>query len=214
EQKVTGLNGLAVFVSLDKVLCRLIEGDPHSGEVVLPLKASSGITALGSAAEGRTQKEFLTWLRTKVCGQTFPDTLVETLRSLKVNTGSEGTAEVRTGEESISRAVTKKVKGAHGLPEDVEIEVPVWDGVRVDGLEDATVSPLCRLEDGVLLARMPFQLDVDIDTLTFRLLPFAGAVEQARVDALGWLQDHLTQAVGEAAQVFAGTDGYRLRPLV
>ncbi|MCA3003751.1 MAG: hypothetical protein IOD15_00115 [Phycisphaerales bacterium] len=212
EQKVTGLNGLAVFVSLDKVLCRLIEGDPHSGEVVLPLRASSGIKALESADKPRTQKEFLQWLRTEVCGEISPSNLLTTLRAVKFVSASEGTAEVNVGRESLSRSVTKEVTGMDKLPEDVMLEVPVWDGIRVSGV-DETVSDLCRLQGGVLVARMPFVLDTDIDTRTFRLLPLAGAVEQAKVDALAWLTTHLTASVGEAAVVFSGTDGYRLRPL-
>jgi hypothetical protein len=105
-----------------------------------------------SAVSGKSmsQQEIIRTLRVLFRGCVVGEGLIGLLRNLKFNDATAGAASLHHGRESMGRQIERSVLGVEAMPEDVSLDVPVFEN------HTAIVRVVCALE--ILVAEQRFVL--------------------------------------------------------
>ncbi len=126
------------------------------------------------------QKDFVKLLRISLNGAAGPG-LINAVRQVKFRVDSQGASEVQHGKSSIGKQLRAELTGEGTIPDEVTLEVPVFEGYLAWKLFQVR----CAIE-------------IDAGNESFQLIPFPGEVERAirqAEECLGQLlRDRLTEA--------------------
>ena len=140
----------------------VLDGQTRHDEVRLRLEYSPQIkTLLALKSDGYPQKDFAKLLRVAL-HEAVPDTVIEACRYLKfkVLSGTEGM--VAHGKQSIGKALEAELTGAERIPDQLRLEVPIFDGFWSERSYSVRVA-----------------VDIDVQAERFYLTPFPGEIEAA-----------------------------------
>lgn len=126
--------------------------------------------------EGITHKAFVRLLRHDLAGTGGADDLLPIIRRIEVKSSGNMTADRQHGRDSLGKSVDAVVQGTADIPEKVVLALPVYAN---DGMEFAT--------------EIPFSVDPQPDTATFRFNPLPDAVNIAKKNTMRWLGRQLEQ---------------------
>ena len=181
-----------VFASMSQVVAVLSEADRRE-TVTFPLATTSSWQVMRSmrGSSAMTQAAFIDMLRRGLDATYTPPDLLSLVRIVKFKQNESGESNIQTGKASIGRSVQSELTGAGALPEDVRVNVPVWDNVMHDDIL-RNVDVICAL-------------DIDLEQQRFYLRPKAGQIESHERDALDWLVGLIAEQVSESVSVYAGS---------
>ncbi|MGH7130992.1 MAG: hypothetical protein ACREJO_03495 [Phycisphaerales bacterium] len=190
-----------VWIGGEAITVLLDEGNRRE-RVSFALSLSKGfelLTAFGEAdekdePESHKQKEFIDLLRRQINGMYAPGDIITQVRGIKFARNEQGQSQVATGRESMGASVEASLVGADSFPDDLLVNVPVYDNVR-DEVGRLYIQPVdCCL-------------DINLVKQTFMLRPKAGVIEMCRqvVDStLRAVITERTKAWADRVFVFCG----------
>lgn len=178
-------NAAIVFAAMDGVTA-LYDVKDRRERASLALAASDQWKLLsGAAGKSYGQREFYALLRVGFDGCLPDDRLLALVKSIKWQTSDSGASAVSNASHTMGRQLVAEVTGIDAVPDEVTLSVPVWDGLT--------------LREPVRCA-----IDVNPDTRTFQISPFAGQISQAQTAALVWLKEDLVSALPSSVPVYLG----------
>lgn len=174
---------VAVWYSRDGVTAILDDGDQtrrHS--VHLKLSLSVQINELlnqEKVASAKKQDELIRWLRTKFHGCLAPaGEIILNLRALRFVKSADTNANIQHGARNVSSTIAAQVTGRNAIPEDFEIDVPIF------------ANAYQQLREKVTLI-----VDIDEAAETIKLIPAPGSIENAIANAESRIGNGLVQVL-------------------
>ena len=163
-----------VWIGGDAITVLLDEADRRE-RVRFDLSVGDGfriLTELGEADENDEpesfkQSEFIDLLRRRINGMYSPSDIITRVRGIKFTRSEQGQSQVSVGRESMGASVEASLVGADDFPEDLLVNVPVYDNVR---------DQAGRL----YIQAVDCCLDINLVKQTFMLRPKAGVIEMCR----------------------------------
>lgn len=168
-------------------------GDERRNRVTLKLILSDQLKQLAAwrdSGNALNQAQLISILRTK-----FRDSLagagnlIESLRKVKFNTGSQINSEVGHGKASLGKELMGEVTGLGAIPEYVTFDFPVFANACFRTIR---ASVECALEP-------------DASTGTFRLIPLPGRIELATDTGVQLIGDMLRKQLPEGTLLLHGS---------
>lgn len=176
----------------------ILDSDIRRDQVNLCLEFSPQLQALRHL-EGKAtphgQKEFVRLLRVTLAG-CVPSGLIDVVRHMKFRVNSSGEGVISHGKSSVGRTLEAQLTGEKEIPEEVNLEVPIWNGFQSHRK-----------------FRVPCAIEIDPAAEKISLTPLPGAIEEAvrlAEECLGnLLNEELVDTIVESSlphvQVLYGT---------
>lgn len=152
----------------DQRIIFVYEQDDRRDRATCDLRKSPQFAWLEGASKNPAtldQKSFIKTLRVLFRGCLGDSNLLALVRQLKFSNAAEGAGNIQHGRESIGRSISAAITGEAALPEDVYMQVPVF-------------------ENHPFRARVACALEVMPQDQTFQLIPYPLEVQQAMDAAL------------------------------
>ena len=125
--------------------------------------AFAKLAILGGQRTPMGQRAFIDLVRIDLAGCYKPDDLA-TFRAIKFADSKSGDSTVEQGRASYGVSVKKELTGATAIPEEITLEIPVYED-----LAELKLPVVCAVS-------------VDLDHATFALIPLAGELSKAQRD--------------------------------
>lgn len=158
----------------------ILDDTDRRDRVTLPLTMSEGWKRLRSLerpeVQSLTQKDLIKLLR---CYLAASPATVAIFRKLEFNTQIKGAGDFQKSRESLGKQIEAEVQGTVGLPDDLLVEVPIYD--TVGERQTYTVQLL---------------LDYDAQNQRILVMPEPGAIAEAEDSHQADIHQRLTAGVG------------------
>ena len=147
-------NNPAVYVGKDGV-DSILDDDDRLERASIDFEQSPQLIAIGRAAGGLTQAEFVRMLRTTLSGCVQHETFLSIVRQVRWELGQERTGSVKHGSDSLGNKVNRSVTANAGeMPETVRVSMPY----------------LVKPTDAAIHLDFECAVDIDLDRQTIALL--------------------------------------------
>jgi hypothetical protein len=156
---------IRIFVGPEEVVAILGERGHRQDRIIMPLKTCESYHFIKDGVRV-TQQEFVFKLRTLYSGNYSPDTLLPTIRSLKLKKTASGTARVEHGSETVDHEIEAMIRGENGdIPDEITLNTPVYKQIAMATPNEKQVIR-CALQPNV-------------EDKTFTIQPLEGEVIRA-----------------------------------
>jgi hypothetical protein len=170
----------------------VIDDDGHRVErATLAFEFSDFWRVLHDLANRQTwldQKSFVRLLKIQLAGTLPPGVLLDRVRKLKFEGGQVVTSRIGRADESMGRSISNAVSGEGEIPDDVEVEVPVY---RTPGETERFVVR-CSIE-------------IDASKMdAFRFLPWPDELQRVESLAVSSVGERLAEGLSEGIPAYQG----------
>jgi hypothetical protein len=169
----------AVFFSEQMVVSVLDYSDYRRNLATFSLiKSDAWQTVLG-LKQWLDHKAFVRLLRIDLRGCIENSELLDTIRSIKTENGAVVKSDIGRQKESLGRSITGAVLTEKEIPEEVNLELPIYKSLG---------------EDQLYVIRCSVEVD-PMRSEPFRLLPMPDEIDRAQQRAMGSIRDRLKEAL-------------------
>lgn len=187
--KLGWVSDAIVWHSHDQILLVSGDGKHRMDTVRMDLVKSKPFLALkDTAGNPRRQREFLALLKQDLRG-CVDEGLATSVRSIKWSNSAEGTSEIRQGRESMGQSINRELTGESALPEEVTVDLPVYENLEPPTVPAKTYAVECLLVS-------------DANEQIFRLIPLPSELTAAVHEAQQDIRQRLTQGLPDVPVLF------------